>query len=468
MSDNDDGFGPVARSRGGGRVRTRAPVRAEPASVRLSREVPAPPPADDGFGPVQGGRRRGRGRRLGRTLLLVVLVLLLAVVGTGVALALSANSRITRIPVRNLRPADGQMNVLLVGSDSRDELTRRQRRRLGTGSSTEGARTDTILLLSVRGSRAAMLSFPRDLYVERCDDTTGRINVAYAIGGPSCLVGTVSEVSGIPITHYMEIDFLGFSNMVSAAGGVRMCLKEPISDADAHIDLPAGCQRLNGKEALGFVRVRKIDNDFGRIERQQRFLKALATQIAQPSTLTDVPRLFSTVNATAEALTTDRRMGLFDLARLALAGRGMATGSLRTLAVPGTPQVIGGASVVVPDEAAAEAVYASFRDGSVLRAAGEGRAALTPADIELEVVNGAGVPGLAGRASRVLGEAGFTVTGVSNTDRVERTVVRFTAGHRPEARFLAAQIPGGAAVERVESGSPLVLVVGPDAGDLGR
>ncbi len=442
MTDGDDDFGPALR--GGGRP---------PA-------VPAADPGDERFGPPARGRARSAWRRARPGAALVAPVARRGNAGPPRAPAVTGTAQESRVAVDNLEPADGRMNVLVVGSDSREQLTRQQRRELGTGNA-DGARTDTILLLTVDGPRVAMLSFPRDLLVERCDGTTGRINAAYGAGGPSCLVATVTGVSGIPINHFVEVDFLGFRNIVEAVGGVRLCLRDPIADADAHIDLPAGCQRLDGKESLGYVRVRNIDDDLGRIGRQQRFLKALARRVAQPRTIVDVPRLFATANATAGALTVDEGLGALDLARLARAGAAIGDTGVATHVVPAMPATIGGASVLALDESAARPLFASFRDGSVLRTAGD--AELSPADISLEVNNATATPGLAARARDVLEDEGFTVTAIGNAAPVERTVVRFTRGNEAAARYLAQRTPGGAAVEQVDSGPPLVLVVGPDA-----
>ncbi len=445
MTDGEDDFGPLVR---GGATASATPPAGPHEGDR-----------GDVLGPPERGQARPLCRRALRMAALVALVAALILAGTAAALAVSASSRLSRVAVDNLAEPNGRLNVLVVGSDSREQLTREQRRDLGTGNS-QGARTDTILLLSVDGPRVAMLSFPRDLFVEGCDGTTGRINAAYGAGGPSCLVETVTGVSGIPVNHFVEVDFLGFRDIVEAVGGVRLCLREPIADADAHIDLPAGCQRLDGKESLGYVRVRKIDDDLGRIGRQQRFLKALARSVAQPATLLDVPRLFATVNATAGALTVDEGLGTLDLVRLARAGAAIGDRGVATHVVPATPATVGGASVLALDEAAARPLFASFRDGTVLRTAAT---ELQPADISLEVNNATSTPGLAARAREVLEQEGFTVTAIGNTDPVDQTVVRFTDGNEAAARYVAQRVPGGARVEPVDTGPPLVLVVGPDA-----
>jgi LCP family protein required for cell wall assembly len=386
---SDDGFGPVQRGRGGSGRAADAPVRP------LSPARPRSAPADDGFGPAMGGRggrargagrppegrprrpaparqqpapRRRRRRGAGRTLLLVLLLVVGLVLGSGVALAAYASSRIDRVPVEGLSSAGTRMNILVVGSDSREGLTPEEQAELATGYFA-GARTDTIFVLSVQGQRAAMLSFPRDLYVTRCDGSQGRINAAFVQSdGRSCLTRTVAQVSGLDITHYLEVSFLGFRDIVDAVGGVDVELEAPINDAAAGIDLPAGPQRLDGRDALGFVRVRKIDDDLGRIARQQYFLQQLGKEALSPSTVLNPLRLFRTTGAVGESLLADERFGPIDFLRLGLAGRGLAGGGLPTFTVPASPASIGGAAVLVPDDAEAAALYASFRDGSVFTA----------------------------------------------------------------------------------------------------
>jgi LCP family protein required for cell wall assembly len=303
--------------------------------------------------------------------LLLVALLLLGLFG--VAVAAYASSQIDRMPVGGLRPADaGPLHVLVVGSDSREGLTPEQQAELGTGF-VGGDRPDTIFVMSVQGGRAALLAFPRDLWVTRCDGSNGRINGAVAVGGHDCLVETVSSLSGLPIHNYLVVNFLGFRDIVDAVGGVELCLDAPIRDASAAIDLPAGCQRLNGVQALGFVRVRKIDNDLERIRRQQQFLQALAGEVASPATLLNPVRLLTTAGSTGAALTADEGLGMLGLGRIGLGLRGMASGAAATYTVPVTPANIGGAAVLQPVTGEAEALFARFRDGSVL-----GRTAAPP------------------------------------------------------------------------------------------
>ncbi|MFA9430617.1 LCP family protein [Egicoccus sp. AB-alg2] len=401
---------------------------------------------------------RGRGRRrlpFVRVLAGVLLVLLVAVV----LLAAWITSRIPKLDVDGLAGSGSPMHVLVVGSDSREALSPEERRELSTGSA-EGERTDTIFLLSVRGGDAALLAFPRDLLVRRCDGSEGRINAAVAIDGPSCLVRSVRDLSGIPVQHYLQVTFGGFRDVVDAVGGVELCLEEAINDRDAGIDLPAGCQTLDGRDALGYVRVRKIDDDFGRIGRQQTFLRALAGEIAQPSTLFDPRRVLALSNEMGDAVATDRGLGMISLGRLAWGGRALADGRATMHVVPSEPgRTSGGADVLYVRQSEAEPLFAAFRDGSVLDT---GPAQVTPGEVSVRVLNGAGVPGLAGQVGDLLDGRGYEVTEVGNADPTQRTVVRHPPGARPGAALIANDVPGGAQLEESRDVAQITLILGRD------
>ena len=448
---DDDGFGPVLR--GGPDTAARAARGARPAET-------AP---DDGFSgpPARGGRRSRTGSVL-RLLLTGALVLGVVAAAGGTALAFYTSAQMRREDVTGLAGGVAPLNVLVVGSDSREGFTPEELQAIGT-EAVEGRRTDTMFLLSISGGRAAMLSFPRDLFVTRCDGTQGRINGAYASGGPSCLVQTVSTLSGIEIDHYVEVNLLGFTRIVDAVGGVPIFLDEPLVDRFAGVDLAAGCQVLDGRTALGFVRARHVDNDLGRIARQQRFLKELAGEVISAHTLVNVPRLFRVAGAAGASVTADRTLGIVDLLRLARAARGLAGAGLATYTVPANGASIGGAAVLVPDLAQAETIFGQFRDGSILRVpTAEEVAALQPGDVPVAVRNGAGVEGLAAEAQAFLSARGFRVTDIGDAEGVERTVVRHAPGQEAAARLLVDALPGAAA-EAVDGLDGVVLVLGPDA-----
>lgn len=421
--------------------------------------VQSDPQAERGWGPSveqRGNRRRGR-------LLLYVLVFLLIV---AVAFPLALSSRVPREPVSGLASSSDPTHVLIAGSDSREGLTEDEQRELATGfaDTFTGERTDTVFLLSYSGSDVALLSFPRDLWVERCDGSTGRLNVAQSIDGPGCLVQTIRDISGIEVSHYVGVTFGGFRDVVDAVGGVNICLEDAINDVNAGIDLPAGCQDLDGADALGYVRVRKLDDDLARIGRQQQFVRALASEVASPSTLLNPVRLWGLSGEVGNAITLDDSMGATGLARLAWAMRGMGSSEVASYTVPATPRTTdGGAAVLDVDGPQAETLFASFRDGSVFDGDNND---LDPADIRVSVLNGAGVSGLAAQVSDLLGERGYDVADVGNTEDRDQSLVRYPPGQREQAERLQDDLPANSDLEESADVTIVTLLIGADAAGL--
>jgi len=344
--------------------------RRDEGPLARGEERPAGPGGLEEFGPImRGGRRSAPGRGAFRFVLASAAMLTLVAVAGGIGLGGYLTLRMQRADVGGLagNPLD-ELNVLVVGSDSREGLTDEELQALGTHA-VPGRRTDTIFLLSTSGGRAAMLSFPRDLLVTRCDGTRGRINGAYTAGGPTCLAETIGQLTGIGLDDYVEVNLFGLGRIVDAAGGVPMCLDQPLVDRAAGANLPAACTVLDGRAALGYVRARHVDpsGDLGRIARQQQFLKALAHKVMSPGTLANVPRLLRVTAAAGSAVTVNRGFGPIDLARVARGAQGLASGGPAIHTVPAHPARVGGADVLIVDKDAAEALFAQFRDGSILR-----------------------------------------------------------------------------------------------------
>ncbi|MEU3921158.1 LCP family protein [Streptomyces sp. NPDC029004] len=240
-------------------------------------------------------------------------------------------------------------NILLLGSDTRS----------GAGNSKYGRddggsqRSDTTILLHIAADRqsATAMSVPRDLMVDipscRKPDGTrtkpqfAQFNWAFEFGGAACTIRTVEGFTGIRIDHHMVVDFRGFKAMVDAVHGVEVCLKEPIDDADAHLRLRAGKQKLNGEQALGFVRARKsIGNgsDTERMERQQQFLGALVKKVQSNGVLLNPIRLYPVLDAATKSLTTDPGLdSLRDLYDLTRSIRNVPTEKVQFLTVPRQP-----------------------------------------------------------------------------------------------------------------------------------
>ncbi len=244
--------------------------------------------------------------------------------------------KVDAIPTDN-RPAEGKgTNVLLVGSDSREGLSGEERKELGTGSAA-GRRTDSIMVLHMPESGdPTLVSLPRDSLVQVPGRGESRINAAYARGGPKLLTQTVEQETGLRIERYMEIGFGGFASVVDAVGGVEMCLDKPMKDEKAHIDLPAGCQELDGKNALGYVRARYSDprGDLGRAERQREFLGALTKKMASPQNVLNPWKLRNMGVEGAQGVAVDQEQSPWNAFRILMALRKVSGGSGQSIQVP--------------------------------------------------------------------------------------------------------------------------------------
>ncbi len=287
----------------------------------------------------------------------------LAVAGIG----LWMDSSLHRIPALAdypERPAEGAGTTwLLVGSDSRAHLTPEQQAELTTGGDLGTGRTDTILLVHVPGlgssTPTTMVSIPRDSYVEIPGYGSDKINAAFVEGGAPLLAQTVEQATGLRLNHYAEIGFDGFAQMVDAVGGVEMCPKEPIDDPLAGINLPAGCQDLDGRAALGFVRTRATPRaDLDRMVNQREFMSALLHRAASPAVWLNPFRWYPMAHAASGAVTVGEGDHIWDLARLAWALRNDIT----TTTVPiGEFTGSDSGSVVVWNEEIADQLFAALR-----------------------------------------------------------------------------------------------------------
>jgi LCP family protein required for cell wall assembly len=283
---------------------------------------------------VTGGRRdtsTRRGRRRKRRAALTLVAALALTVGAGGAAVTRLQGNITAADITgalgNRRPAPSAsidpvthlapLNILLMGSDSRSELS--DGADFG-GRLVQGARSDTTLLVHLSADRrsATAVSIPRDSMVAMpsCTDPdadlTGapvrQFNAAFALGGPGCTVRTVEANTGIRIDHFAVLNFDGFRSMVDALGGVPIDLPRPVTDRKTGLKLPSGTSSLDGEQALAFVRARYDlgdGSDLGRITRQQAFLGAVVDQVTSSGVLLRPDRLLRFLNAATRSLTTD-------------------------------------------------------------------------------------------------------------------------------------------------------------------
>ncbi|WP_431776714.1 LCP family protein [Streptomyces cucumeris] len=275
------------------------------------------------------------------------------------------------------RPPPGKgTTYLIVGSDSRDGLSARERKDLHVGSA-EGRRTDSVILLHTGAHGTTMVSLPRDSWLtipswvrsetgERHRAARNKLNAAFSYGGPELLVRTVELATGLRIDHYAEIGFRGFVDIVDETGGVRMCLDRAVRDEKSGADLRKGCHLLNGTEALAFVRQRhqEADGDLGRTKNQQAFLAALAASITTPHIMLNPGKLYPILDSALDTLVVDKEMEVPDLISLMQAVRRATGGTGQRVNVPvaavGIPTSKG--SVVKWDTAKARRLFTALRN----------------------------------------------------------------------------------------------------------
>jgi len=259
----------------------------------------------------------------------------------------------------------GAMNVLMVGSDSRAGLTDpADINRFGT---VGGRRSDTIILAQIIPSqqRGVILSIPRDTWVtvhHGGSTFEGKINSAYAYG-PQAVIDTVYALTGVPINHYVEVNFGGFRKMVDAIGGIDVCNAQGFYDDVIGYGLTKGPHHLNGLDALQYVRTRHAtaDGDFGRIKRQQEFMRAVMAKVGRPAVLGNPVRVNRLATAFAQNVTVDQFFKLQDLVRLAVSLRRVGQNQLETFSVPSRVGTLGGQSVVFVNHTQAEPLFSALR-----------------------------------------------------------------------------------------------------------
>ncbi|GAA3978212.1 LCP family protein [Streptomyces plumbiresistens] len=307
---------------------------------------PGGPPGAGTRGPRPAPNWR---RRIKLTSITVLVVLVATTVGTYFWADSKLNREVDLSKVIDRPEAGEGTNYLIVGSDSRAGMSAEEKKKLHTGSA-EGKRTDSMMILHVGGNGDTLISLPRDSDVEiptfKGSDSgktypgTGRhvkLNAAYAEDGPELLVRTVEFNTGLHIDHYVEIGFAGFANIVDSVGGVEIDIpKGGMKDTKSGADFEAGKQTLNGEQALAFVRTRYAlkGSDLDRTKNQQKFLNALANQVATPSTILNPFKLYPTMGSGLDSLIVDKDMGLYDLAKMFWAMKGVNGGDGKSMNMP--------------------------------------------------------------------------------------------------------------------------------------
>ena len=242
------------------------------------------------------------------------------------------------------------VNYLIVGSDTREGLSREEIKRLKVGGTdvAAGKRSDTMLLIHISKKRdkAAIISIPRDSYalIPEHNNSQGKlipaayskINSAYNWGGAPLLIKTLENMSDLRIDHYVELNFVGFVRMVDALGGVEICTKKDIDDPKSHLTLPAGTHVLDGIDSLKFVRTRVFDGlgDLGRMKRQQEFAGAMLRKATSAGVLLNPVKMVDFINSALDSVVTDEGLSQGDLLTLGKQLRNLSASNVRTLTIP--------------------------------------------------------------------------------------------------------------------------------------
>jgi LCP family protein required for cell wall assembly len=445
----------------------------------------SPPDAAPRHSPRKGQRRRWPRRVLIGVNVFLVLCLLTA--GGIFAYIKLRLGQVNQVSVAGITPESpgGAINVLVVGSDTRSFVNNSQEQQaFGNNSTTAGQRSDVTMVVHIDPSKktASILSIPRDLFVPIAGtNQSNRINSAFN-EGPSQLIETIQQNLGIPINHYVAMNFLGFEGIVNAVGGIHMYFPYPARDAFSGLNIPqAGCTYLNGAQALSVARSRDYQyladgywhydgtGDLGRITRQHTFLRVLMSQaiskgIHNPITANSI------ISSAVHDLTIDNQLSVSDIVSLALAFRSVDPNSIPTYTIPTTPvnnyQSFG--DVLFAQQPQTQQVLSEFLGKA---SSGSGASpSVAPSSVSVQALNGSGLPGQAEQAASGLRNAGFNVVGTGNAPSFgfKQSEVLYAPGRQAEGQLVQSEVVGGASLGSSASlgAAQVALVTGSSFGGI--
>ncbi|HEY2299166.1 MAG TPA: LCP family protein [Jatrophihabitans sp.] len=397
-----------------------------------------------------------------------------------------------QVPALAGKDLDGaDQNILLIGNDSRAGATRAEQDALHTGHDTTTVNTDTMMILHMPDGvgRPSLISFPRDSWVSIPGYGKGKLNSAYSDGfnaarahheseraaegaGVLLTLRTLSQLTGLHIDHYVQINLLGFYRISEAIGGVQVCLlhaqnKFTETDGTRHgfsgINLPAGVSTIEGAQALAFVRQRHglPHGDLDRIRRQQYFLSAAFRKVASAGVLLNPFKLHDLMTAVSSSLLTDPSL---DLLSLAHSFELLSAGQIDFMTLPNNgPQVIYPDGVETAIVRVDQAAIPSFIHGLIGRAPNLSKVVpASPETVTVDVLNGAGVTRLAARNAGQLSRLGFHIDLIDSApSAVSDTAVQYPPHHAAQAKAVANLVPG-AKLMQTSSVRRVTLVLGRD------
>ncbi len=370
---------------------------------------------------------------------------------------------------------DGKgQNILLVGDDHRPAgATAKQLAEIGTTLDGGGTNTDTMMVLHVpaNGSKATLISFPRDSWVNIPGFGMNKLNAAFAFGtrngkgdagGAQLLIRVIQNMTGLTIDHFVRVSLLGFYNIAKALGPIQVCLNHAVNDPYSTLHLPAGVSTLNAQQALAFVRQRHglPRGDLDREVRQQYFLSVEARKFLSAGTLLNPVALQNVLDAISSSLQTDPGLNILALAAQM---RGLTANNITfaTIPITGTPTIkVGGSSIsiVQVDTAAMPAFIANVIGTSSAYTTATAAPVNT---VKVTVLNGGTVNGAALKNTETLTALGFKTGTPGTTVSHPKTTIEYPPGAEGAAKALAAYVPG-AVVTPVKTVTGVTLILGAD------
>jgi len=280
------------------------------------------------------------------------------------------------------KEATGPLNILLLGADNGEGAAEGKdsasvEEELADGDWTPFShRSDTMMIAHISADRqdVQLVSIPRDTWVPipgyPADDEHGKITAAFAYGGPSLAVKTVQDLTGIPIDHLAIIDWVGFRDLTTALGGVRVYIPETFYDTSQGIEWTKGWHEYEGQEALAYVRTRynlpDESGDFGRIARQQNFMRATMSKLLSTGTVANPIKLTRVINTVTKYLTVDETWDNDEIRSLALSMRSLRSADVEFLTAPlGKYDYVGKQSIVRLAPRQSEALFDAVRQDDI-------------------------------------------------------------------------------------------------------
>ena len=426
------------------------------------------------------GRKTSHQRRNTRSIALALAILIVVGIAATYGYARLRFSQIRKIDVSSLNTAAANqpMNILLVGSNSRAALNGNQANAFGNASQVGGARSDVTMIahLDPQTDTVTLVSIPRDLFLPiPGSNDLNRVDSALN-AGPSMLVKTIEQDLGIPIDHYVELNFDTFQQIVTALGGIHMYFPYQVKDAYSGLNITTtGCLHLNGFQALAVVRARHLQyssngitwsydplGDLSRIRRDHEFIKVLATQVKAKGVYNPV-ELNSLITAITPYLGLDKSFSFGELTSLANTYRHANPNTIKTATLP----IAFANNYVYLGTNYGDVVFAAEpQDSTILNQyLGITTPTISRNSITVGVANGTGMYLQAGNVASQLKLLGYNVTATANTtvqgSNLE-TIVRYTKGNLAMAEKVKSDLSGAVVMGEgsTSTGTPVEVITG--------